>query len=91
MSEVTMDAATVSGIIGIIIATFTFIGAIFAGIINILKVIDRNTVAIDGLHSTVKAQWDRFDAQGCILDEHGNRIVKLETRLEYHEEKVHQR
>lgn len=84
-----MDAASVTAIIGIIIATLTFIGAIFAGIIKILQVIDRNTVAIEGLHVTVKAQWDRFDEHGEKLEEHGEKIVKLETRLTYHEDKVH--
>ncbi len=83
-----MDAGTLIAIIGIVITALAFIGGIFVAIIKILQVIDRNTVAIDGLHGTVKAQWGKIDEHGETLDEHGNRIVKLETRLDYHENKA---
>ena len=86
-----MDVGTVVAIIGIIITVLAFLGGIFVGIVKILQVIDRNTMAIDGLHGTVKAQWGRIDEHGEMLDEHGRKIVKLETRLDYHEEKVHAR
>lgn len=75
-------------VLSVVVAIVTILGAVgaFFGIFaRFSKVLDRNTFAINAINETIKAQWTRIDEHGLALDDHGNRIVKCETRLDYHE------
>ena len=82
-----MIAATdsITDWIGVGLVFIGMIGA-FAGVLwRFSKVVDKNTFVIFQLDQTIKAQWNRLDEHGDLLDIYGQRIVKVETRLDYHE------
>jgi hypothetical protein len=72
------------------VGTVATIGGIFivpllAMIWKFAKSVDRMGIAVSAINDSIKAQWTRIDEHGVKLDEHGNRLVKVETKLEYHE------
>lgn len=78
---------TVAVIVGIIVGLFTIGGAIaaFAALfVKFSQALDRNTIAINNINETIKAQWVRIDEHGEALDDHGNRLTKVETCVDMH-------
>jgi uncharacterized membrane-anchored protein YhcB (DUF1043 family) len=71
-----MDAATIIALVAVVV---TIIGALIAVLIKVFVALQKNTDATKGLREWLDKQGQRLDDIGTDVDDHGERIVVLET------------
>ncbi len=71
--------------IGVTIAFIIMISTFATVLWRFGQVVDRNTFVIKQIDETIKAQWELIGQHQDKLANHGERIIKVETRLDYHE------
>ncbi len=76
-----MTAEWIIAAVGILGLLGTLVGVM----IKFSKSVDKNTFITTQILEAQKSQWARLDDHGCKLEDHGDRLVKIETRLDYPE------
>lgn len=71
-----MDAAI---IVAIVAVGVTVLGSLIGVLIKVFVALQKNTDATKGLREWLDSQGQRLDDIGCEVDDHGERIVVLET------------
>jgi hypothetical protein len=71
-----MDPATVVALAAVGV---TVIGALIGVLIKVFVALQKNTDATGGLREWLDKQGNRIDDIACEVDDHGERIVVLET------------
>ena len=66
-----------------IVGILTVLGALTGVMYRFSKAVDRNTLITEQIATTQTAQWKRIDELACTQEDHGTRLVKIETRLDY--------
>ena len=64
------------GIVGLL-------GTLTGVMLKFSKSVDRNTIITEQIASAQASQWGRIDEIACEQVKHGDRLVKIETRLDY--------
>jgi hypothetical protein len=71
-----MDTAI---IVAIVAVGVTILGSLIGVLIKVFVALQKNTDATKGLREWLDKQGQRLDDIGCEVDDHGERIVVLET------------
>jgi Tfp pilus assembly protein PilN len=66
-----------------IAAIVTVLGTLAGVMLKFSKSVDRNTMITEQIASAQSAQWKHIDELACTQEDHGTRLVKIETRLDY--------
>jgi Tfp pilus assembly protein PilN len=64
-------------------SAITLLGVLTGVMWRFSKSVDKNTLLTEQILEAQKSQWNRIDEISCIQDDHRDRIVKIETRLDY--------
>lgn len=71
-----MDPATIVALVAVCV---TVVGALIGVLIKVFVALQKNTDATKGLREWLDTQGQRLDDIGSEVDDHGERIVVLET------------
>lgn len=66
-----------------IAAVLSLLGALTGVMLKFSRSVDKNTLVTEQIATAQGAQWKRIDELACTQEEHGTRLVKIETRLDY--------
>jgi len=64
------------GIVGLL-------GTLTGVMVKFSRSVDKNTLLTSQILDAQKSQWNRIDEVACVQEKHGERLVKIETRLDY--------